>query len=92
MSYQIIPKKLLYKGASFPCIVKEQIRLFNGLDFAEGTHICEPSGHISMDNDVVPNVEDFDSFRWYREYKTTAAFVNTSLMNIHFGMGRYACP
>ncbi|MCJ1243265.1 hypothetical protein MMC30_000462 [Trapelia coarctata] len=77
---------------SFHRIVKEPMTLSDGLQLAEGTHICMPSGPISMDNDVVPNAEAFDGFRWYREKKTTAAFVNTSATNLHFGLGKYACP
>lgn len=45
-----------------------------------------------MDEDTVPNAQTFDGFRWFRDNKTTAAFANTSATNLHFGLGRYACP
>ena len=77
---------------SFNRIVKEPMTLSDGLRLAQGTHICMPSGPISMDSTIVPNAETFDGFRWAREKRGTAAFVNTSPTNLHFGIGRYACP
>lgn len=45
-----------------------------------------------MDNAIIPNANTFDGFRWYREKKTTATFVTANPTNLHWGMGRYACP
>ncbi|OCK81414.1 cytochrome P450 [Lepidopterella palustris CBS 459.81] len=77
---------------SFHRIVKEPMELSGGLKLAKWTHICMPSGPISMDNSIVPFAETFDGFRWFREGNATSAFVNTSPTNLHFGIGKFACP
>lgn len=51
-----------------------------------------PSGPISMDDEIVPSAKTFDAFRWFREGKSTSAFVHTSPTNLHFGIGKFACP
>lgn len=66
--------------------------LSDGLRLPQGTHICMPSGPISMDSDIIADAEVFDGYRWFRQGKPTSAFVNTSATNLHFGLGRYACP
>lgn len=73
-------------------MVKEPITLSDGRKLPVGTHICMPSGPISMDNAIVPNAGTFDGFRWHGEKKSTASFVNTNPTNLHFGIGKYACP
>ncbi|KAL8689119.1 MAG: hypothetical protein Q9218_005131 [Villophora microphyllina] len=77
---------------SFHRIVKETMTLSDGLRLPAGTHICMPSGPVAIDRDIVDNADTFDGFRWFRENKSTATFVAVSPTNLHFGLGRYACP
>lgn len=77
---------------SFHRIVKQTMILSDGLELPAGTHICMPSGPVGVDEDILQNADKFDGFRWLREEKGAASFVSTGPTNLHFGLGRYACP
>ena len=66
--------------------------LSDGLKLPAGTHICMPSGPISVDKDIIPDADQFNGLRWFRENKSTATFVSAGPTSLHFGLGRYACP
>lgn len=50
------------------------------------------SGPISRDPDVIGDPDVFDAFRFAKEGKATSGLVSTDPTNMHFGLGRYACP
>jgi cytochrome P450 len=77
---------------SFQRIVKQPITLSDGLYLPIGTHICMPAHPMSMDRTIIPNAEQFDGFRWFKEGLNASSFVNTNPTHMHFGLGKYACP
>lgn len=50
------------------------------------------AGPISRDPEIIPDPERFDAFRFMKEGKPTSGLVSTGPTNMHFGLGRYACP
>lgn len=50
------------------------------------------AGPISRDPAIIPDPERFDAFRFEKEGKPTSGLVSTGPTNMHFGLGRYACP
>lgn len=77
---------------SFHRVVKHDLTLSDGLLLPKGTHICMASGPISRDPGVVQDPDVFDAFRFAKQKTSTSAFVSTGPSNMHFGLGRYACP
>ena len=66
--------------------------LSDGLLLPKGTHICMAAGPISRDPEVVEDPDVFDAFRFVKQKAMTSGFVSTGPNNMHFGLGRYACP
>ncbi|KAJ5293544.1 cytochrome P450 [Penicillium antarcticum] len=77
---------------SFHRVVKHDLTLSDGLFLPNGTHICMAAGPISRDPDVMSDPDAFDAFRFVKENRPTSGFVSTGVSNMHFGLGRYACP
>nr|Q9C449.1 RecName: Full=Cytochrome P450 monooxygenase paxP; AltName: Full=Paxilline synthesis protein P [Penicillium paxilli]AAK11528.1 PaxP [Penicillium paxilli] len=77
---------------SFHRVVKKDLTLSDGLFLPKGTHICMAAGPISKDPDVVSDPDTFDAFRFVKQRTATSGFVSTGPNNMHFGLGRYACP
>ncbi|KAE8391145.1 cytochrome P450 [Aspergillus alliaceus] len=77
---------------AFHRVVKHDLTLSDGLLLPKGTHICMASGPISRDPEVIGDPEVFDAYRFIKQNTATSGFVSTGPNNMHFGLGRYACP
>jgi len=45
-----------------------------------------------MDDNTIDNARSFDPLRWANQQGASASFAHSSASNLHFGLGRYACP
>ncbi|PWY79673.1 putative cytochrome P450 monooxygenase SirB-like protein [Aspergillus heteromorphus CBS 117.55] len=67
-------------------IVKRPLMFSDGLAIPKGAHICFATGPISRDPAIVPGVDEFNGFRWYK-----SPSANPDL-GLHFGFDRGAYP
>jgi len=72
----------------------------NGVTIPAGTLLALPVHSVHMDEEIYPNAQDFDGFRFsnLREVEgdvdmaTSHQLVTTSAELLGFGLGRHACP
>ncbi|KAH9061886.1 cytochrome P450 [Lactarius vividus] len=70
----------------------------NGVTIPAGTLIAAPTGAIHRDEEIFPNPEEFDGFRFAklreRDENAVGAYqvLSASPDNLTFGYGRHACP
>nr|CAP07652.1 P450 monooxygenase [Sphaceloma manihoticola] len=85
---------------TFNRILHTPLTLSNGIHLPKGTRIAAPSDAILNDPSLVPGpqpADTFDPFRYINHStgdakKTKTNFQTTSLQNMAFGYGKYACP
>nr|AGN73037.1 P450 monooxygenase [Epichloe aotearoae] len=78
---------------TFRRIVRERITLSDGYQLQPGQQIAIPAKCINTDSTILPDAHLFQPFRWLKQSSTaTTSFSNSSALNLHFGLGRYACP
>ena len=81
----------------FKRIVQQPLTLSNGVTLPKDTDIMVVVAPLSKEVATLANEAPFDPFRHYRKWKEEEGSVNnsfatTSLRNLHFGHGKYACP
>nr|AFO69284.1 P450 monooxygenase [Periglandula ipomoeae] len=78
---------------TFRRIVREPITLSDGYQLKPGQQIALPAKCINTDNRILPDAELFEPLRWIKQAGAApTSFSNSSASNLHFGLGRYACP
>ncbi|KAM4059006.1 cytochrome p450 [Hirsutella rhossiliensis] len=77
---------------TFRRIVRKPITLSDGYKLQPGQQIGVSARNINMDENVMGVAEAFDPTRWADEKQASASFAHSSSTNLHFGLGRYACP
>ncbi|KJZ71110.1 hypothetical protein HIM_09529 [Hirsutella minnesotensis 3608] len=77
---------------TFRRVVRKPITLCDGYQLHPGQQIGVSARHINMDDEIIDNPEVFNPSRWAGEKASSAAFAHSGLTNMHFGLGRYACP
>ena len=69
----------------------------DGTVVPKGSFVLVPMHAMYTDNDIFPNAEKFDAFRFSRlrdikGQEKRHQFVTTSTTHINFGHGKHACP
>ena len=69
----------------------------DGTTVPKGSFVFVPMYAMYTDNDLFPNAEQFDAFRFSRLREQPGEenrhqFVSTSTSHINFGHGKHACP
>jgi cytochrome P450 monooxygenase len=77
---------------SFSRVVKEPIQLSGGFVLEPGQQICVASRQINEESPDLENPGDYEPFRWANDEGPTSSWAHSSTHNLHFGLGRYACP
>nr|J7FIP8.1 RecName: Full=Cytochrome P450 monooxygenase idtP; AltName: Full=Indole-diterpene biosynthesis cluster protein P; Flags: Precursor [Claviceps paspali]AFO85418.1 P450 monooxygenase [Claviceps paspali] len=78
---------------TFRRIVRKPITLSDGFQLHPGQQIAIAARCINTDGDVLPDAETFKPMRWMeKESAASTGFAHSSDSNLHFGLGRYACP
>ena len=69
----------------------------NGVTIPAGTLVAAPSGAIHMDEEIYPNPERFDGFRFYKHSESEVDVADTKYQAVSmspeympFGFGRHA--
>nr|UGT01479.1 P450 monooxygenase [Claviceps capensis] len=78
---------------TFRRIVRQPITLSDGFQLHPGQQIAIAARCINSDRDLIPDADVFKPLRWTEQDGTVpTTFSNSSASNLHFGLGRYACP
>lgn len=77
---------------TFRRVVKKGIQLSDGYQLQPGQQIALAARHINMDHVTMVDAQFYDPSRWVHERQNSASFSHSSSANLHFGLGRYACP
>nr|UGT01488.1 P450 monooxygenase [Claviceps quebecensis] len=78
---------------TFRRIVRQPITLSDGFQLHPGQQIAIAARCINLDRDLLPEADVFKPLRWTEQDGTVpTTFSNSSASNLHFGLGRYACP
>ncbi|KAH9072143.1 cytochrome P450 [Lactarius deliciosus] len=79
-------------------VVLRPFTLSNGVTVPAGTLVLVPSAAVHMDEEIYPNPEEFDGFRFAKLRERDGVAVtgqqatSTSTEYLAFGYGRHACP
>nr|UGT01521.1 P450 monooxygenase [Claviceps arundinis] len=78
---------------TFRRTVRQPITLSDGFQLHPGQQIAIAARCINLDRDLMPEADVFKPLRWTEQADTVpTTFSNSSASNLHFGLGRYACP
>ncbi|KAI1082126.1 P450 monooxygenase [Whalleya microplaca] len=77
---------------TFRRIVREHITLSDGYQLKPGQQIALPAKCLNMDDGAMSDAHLFHPLRWAELQPGSASFSHSSFTNLHFGLGRYACP
>ncbi|GIK05237.1 hypothetical protein Aspvir_009341 [Aspergillus viridinutans] len=77
---------------TFRRVVRKPISLSDGYQLQPGQQIALPAKNINMDDAIISDAEFFYPSRWTHQKQASASFAHSSSTNLHFGLGRYACP
>ncbi|RDA95617.1 hypothetical protein CP533_1096 [Ophiocordyceps camponoti-saundersi (nom. inval.)] len=77
---------------TFRRIVRKPITLADGYRLYPGQQIAIPAKNLNRDEGVIPDADSYDPCRWATQQQASASFAHSSSANLHFGLGRYACP
>ncbi|KJZ72999.1 hypothetical protein HIM_07571 [Hirsutella minnesotensis 3608] len=77
---------------TFRRVVRKPITLSDGYRLLPGQQIGVPARNINMDDNIIESAEVWDPARWAHDKQASASFAHSSATNMHFGLGRYACP
>lgn len=78
---------------TFRRVVKKPITLSDGFELKPGQQIGIAARCINTDDEFLPDAEKFSPLRWTKHQQAAPTlFTNSSAANLHFGLGRYACP
>nr|BAM84050.1 cytochrome P450 monooxygenase [Tolypocladium album] len=76
---------------TFRRVVRKPITLSDGYQLRRGQQIAISARRINMDGATLEDAQTFCPSRWAQETQG-ASFSHSSSSNLHFGLGRYACP
>lgn len=68
------------------------------MQLPDGARLVLPTSAIYMDNDLFPDAEKFDGFRFYRlrqesaEARTSHQLLTVGKKDLTWGYGKHACP
>lgn len=80
-------------AVTFRRTVRQPITLSDGFQLHPGQQIAIAARCINLDCDLMPEADVFKPLRWTEQADTVpTTFSNSSASNLHFGLGRYACP
>ncbi|KAL7626881.1 hypothetical protein AAE478_003655 [Parahypoxylon ruwenzoriense] len=77
---------------TFRRVVREPITLSDGYQLKPGQQIALPAKCLNMDDGITSDAQSFSPLRWGELQAGPASFSHSSFTNLHFGLGRYACP
>nr|AFO69303.1 P450 monooxygenase [Aciculosporium take] len=78
---------------TFRRLVRSPVTLSDGFQLQPGQQIGIAARCINTDTDILPDADLFMPLRWTEQESTVpTSFANSSAANLHFGLGRYACP
>jgi len=92
------PWRVMYSSSNyrfavtFRRVVREPISLSDGYKLQPGQQIGVLARRINMDDNTIDSAQSFDPLRWAHQQGASALFAHSSASNLHFGLGRYACP
>jgi cytochrome P450 len=84
--------------ASFTRKTAKDITLSNGTFLPKNTFLFAPALAISFDTSLYPNADAFDGLRFYNlrqqspEDENRYQLTSIGKTQVHFGVGRHACP
>ncbi|KAF4585499.1 P450 monooxygenase [Ophiocordyceps camponoti-floridani] len=77
---------------TFRRIVRKPIVLSDGYQLQPGQQIAIPAKNLNLDDDIISEADAYNPSRWATQQQASASFAHSSSANLHFGLGRYACP
>ncbi|KYK60560.1 cytochrome P450 monooxygenase [Drechmeria coniospora] len=79
---------------TFRRVVRKPITLSDGYKLKPGQQIGLLARQFGMEDGMIgdENADSFSPFRWSHQKQASALFSHSSSANLHFGLGRYACP